>query len=165
MIGAAYAREMARYNAWMNDRLFTRLAALPRGAIATDAGIFFGSIERTLNHIIHRDQRWLSWFLDEPFVANRPAESFYPDFDSLRRARPNVDARISAWANDVTDVWFNGELVRPGGSGDAPQTAPRSRWVVQMFNHQTHHRSQVITALTQQGVDMGVTDFAQMPRG
>jgi uncharacterized damage-inducible protein DinB len=32
-----------------------------------------------------------------------------------------------------------------------------------MFNHQTHHRGQLTTLLTQLGLDIGVTDLAAMP--
>jgi len=35
--------------------------------------------------------------------------------------------------------------------------------VVQMFNHQTHHRSQVLTLLTQMGVSVGSTDIPYIP--
>jgi uncharacterized damage-inducible protein DinB len=32
-----------------------------------------------------------------------------------------------------------------------------------MFNHQTHHRGQLTTLLTQQGLDIGTTDLPWMP--
>ncbi|MBT4739915.1 MAG: damage-inducible protein DinB, partial [Rhodospirillaceae bacterium] len=32
------------------------------------------------------------------------------------------------------------------------------------FNHQTHHRGQATTLLSQMGVDAGVTDMIAMPR-
>jgi len=35
--------------------------------------------------------------------------------------------------------------------------------VLQVFNHQTHHRGQATTLLKQLGVDPGVTDFLQLP--
>jgi uncharacterized damage-inducible protein DinB len=33
-----------------------------------------------------------------------------------------------------------------------------------MFNHQTHHRGQLTTLLTQAGIDPGVTDVLLMPQ-
>jgi uncharacterized damage-inducible protein DinB len=35
--------------------------------------------------------------------------------------------------------------------------------VVQMFNHQTHHRGQLTTLLSQLGLDPGVTDLPFIP--
>jgi uncharacterized damage-inducible protein DinB len=36
-------------------------------------------------------------------------------------------------------------------------------FVTHMFNHQTHHRGQLTTLLTQVGVDYGATDILLMP--
>ncbi|MEO8181288.1 MAG: DinB family protein [Deltaproteobacteria bacterium] len=35
--------------------------------------------------------------------------------------------------------------------------------MLQMFNHQTHHRGQVHAILTRLGVDMGPTDIPLLP--
>jgi uncharacterized damage-inducible protein DinB len=43
------------------------------------------------------------------------------------------------------------------------QTQPRWVQVVQMFNHQTHHRGQVHALLTQIGIDPGPTDVPLTP--
>jgi uncharacterized damage-inducible protein DinB len=43
------------------------------------------------------------------------------------------------------------------------QTQPRWILVTQMFNHQTHHRGQLHTMLTQIGVDVGPTDVPVLP--
>ena len=48
MIDVAYARLLARYGAWMNERLFAAAAALPVVERTRDRGAFFGSIHRTL---------------------------------------------------------------------------------------------------------------------
>jgi uncharacterized damage-inducible protein DinB len=42
-------------------------------------------------------------------------------------------------------------------------TRPRSLCVMQMFNHQTHHRGQVTTLLKQAGIDPGATDLPWAP--
>ncbi|WP_245259128.1 DinB family protein [Salinarimonas rosea] len=36
---------------------------------------------------------------------------------------------------------------------------PRALYLMQMFNHQTHHRAQVTAALHRVGVDYGSTDL------
>ena len=43
------------------------------------------------------------------------------------------------------------------------RTVPRWVLVVHVFNHQTHHRGQVTTLLSQMGLDMGSTDLPFMP--
>lgn len=46
-----------------------------------------------------------------------------------------------------------------------PQARRCPLWLalVHFFNHQTHHRGQVTTLLTQRGVDPGVTDLIWLP--
>jgi len=59
----------------------------------------------------------------------------------------------------------------PGRSNDLDQsnvrllTQTHPRWVqvVQMFNHQTHHRGQAHAMLTAAGVDVGPTDVPVLP--
>ena len=68
-----------------------------------------------------------------------------------------VDDETIDWASRVKDEFLASTLVRPG-----EQDSPMSLWVIQMFNHQTHHRSQILTLLSQQGVDIGATDLPAM---
>jgi len=42
-------------------------------------------------------------------------------------------------------------------------TLPYVAAVMQIFNHQTHHRGQLTTLLSQFGVDIGTTDLPLMP--
>ena len=37
--------------------------------------------------------------------------------------------------------------------------------VAHFFNHQTHHRGQLTTPLSQRGIDPGVTDLLWVPAG
>jgi uncharacterized damage-inducible protein DinB len=46
---------------------------------------------------------------------------------------------------------------------DQEHVIPGWAAVVHLFNHQTHHRGQVMTLLTQLGKEPGVTDFPWMP--
>jgi uncharacterized damage-inducible protein DinB len=47
--------------------------------------------------------------------------------------------------------------------GDAQFTFPAFILVMQLFNHQIHHRGQITTLLTQAGEDVGVTDIVGLP--
>lgn len=160
---ATYAAGMAAYNAWMNDKLYACAAALSDEERKRDMGAFFGSIHGTLNHLYIVDEAWLQRFAAEPVSMTSTREERYADFDQLRQARRELDARITAWAAQVNDkntaapfrfqsVAYQREMVFPGWAV-----------VVQMFNHQTHHRGQVTTLLKQLGQDPGITDFPITP--
>ena len=86
-----------------------------------------------------------------------PPEELFSEFTQLRLERSRVDDEIIEWASRVTDEFLTSTFVRSG-----KQDSPTSLWVVQMFNHQTHHRSQILRLLSQQGVDIGATDLPAM---
>jgi uncharacterized damage-inducible protein DinB len=54
---------------------------------------------------------------------------------------------------------FLSSTMRYANTRDVQRAHPAWQALTHFFNHQTHHRGQVTTMLTQQGVDVGVTDL------
>jgi uncharacterized damage-inducible protein DinB len=166
-----HARVMARYNRWMNDKLYAVAAELSDAERKEDRGAFFGSTHRTLNHLLLADRVWLGRFSgatlrpDEmgPGGIRSLDQELYEGFDELRRERARTDDEIDAFVATLTDEKLAGPLryVRRGVVHELPL------WhaLTHLFNHQTHHRGQVTTLLMQAGLDPGVTDLVAMLRG
>lgn len=164
MIGPAYAQSMARYNAWQNHSLYTAAASLDDAAREADRGAFWGGIRRTLAHLAWGDTLWISRFDggDGPALGNADAiEQF--DWAFLWTERPKLDARIAGWAwmTDASD--FEGELSWYSGFLGREMSMPKALCVMQLFNHQTHHRGQVHAMLTAAGAKPDETDLQLMP--
>ena len=68
MITPAYALKMARYNRWMNDKLYGHCATLADADRKADMGAFFGSIHGTLNHLLLADRVWMGRFTGPVFT-------------------------------------------------------------------------------------------------
>jgi uncharacterized damage-inducible protein DinB len=163
------ARVMARYNRWMNDKLFAVASSLTDAERKQDRSAFFGSIHRTLNHLLLADRVWLGRFtgaeLEDgemgPGIRSLDQE-LYADFAELRRERAKTDDAIDAFVATLTEEKLAGNLryLRRGAVNEFPL------WhaVAHLFNHQTHHRGQVTTLLMQAGHDPGVTDLVAMLR-
>ena len=49
-------RTMARYNRWMNERIYKLCEKLPDAERKADRGAFFRSIHGTLNHLLLGDR-------------------------------------------------------------------------------------------------------------
>jgi len=49
----------AKYNHWVNDRLYTMAASLPDEAYRRNVGVFFKSLHGTLNHLLTTDRIWM----------------------------------------------------------------------------------------------------------
>ena len=164
MITADYCRAMADYNAWMNDRLFELCADLTDAERKLDRKAFFGSIHLTLNHILFGDTIMLARLTDDfTAVPENPSE-MHSNYPELREARQAMDRRISEWGATVTPDWLAQDLSFVSRIDHRTHTLPRWLMTVQMFNHQTHHRGQVTTLLTQMGLDIGTTDIPFMPQ-
>ena len=52
MITADYCRMMARYNRWQNNGIRAAVGKMDEADLTKERGAFFGSIFRTLNHLL-----------------------------------------------------------------------------------------------------------------
>ena len=164
---------MARYNQWMNARLYAVAAQLDEAALRADRGAFFGSILATLDHILAADTHWMKRFatafpelasLDD--VRTLPLPELvrgitFPDFEQLRSGREAMDATIIDFTREATDALYARPLryVNSAGESHTKQCGLVQRHV---FNHQTHHRGQATTLFSQLGVEVGVTDLSAL---
>ena len=73
------------------------------------------------------------------------------------------DGQIKHALIQPDDDWLDEELpyTRPGW--DHVAQVPRKGFAMQMFNHATHHRSQVTAELHRMGIDYGITDLPYNP--
>jgi uncharacterized damage-inducible protein DinB len=163
MISTAHCQMMARYNEWMNSRLYALCATLPDAELRKDRGAFFKSIYLTLNHLVYGDLAFMSRFTGAPAVVPEPAIELFDGFVSLRREREALDARILTWSASLTPQWIAESLTYTSKIDGKSRTAPKWVLVAHLFNHQTHHRGQVTTLLSQMGLDIGSTDIPFMP--
>ncbi len=165
MISAEYCRTMARYNRWQNRSLYGAAATLSDAARREDRGAFFGSIHETLSHLAWGDTIWMSrfdgWEMPEGGLQASPA--WQTDWSALVDYRAASDERIIDWTNRLTDDLLKGDLTWYSGAAGRELTKPLDLCVVQLFNHQTHHRGQVHAMLTAAGARPDDTDLPLMP--
>jgi uncharacterized damage-inducible protein DinB len=167
---------LARYNRWMNDKLYEAAAGLDDADRRRDLGAFFGSLHLTLSHLLICDRAWLArlsgkkeegTFCDargERIVVTSLGHDVYPDFALLTKERRATDERIASWVDGIGAAELEATVAYKDSRGN-PHTHTMWWGLIHMFNHQTHHRGQATTLLKQLGVDPGVTDLIAMLRG
>lgn len=168
-------RFLARYNRWMNQRLYDACEGLGDEERKEARGAFFGSIHRTLNHLVVADQVWLRRFAQcgsdngvtlaslTAAVLDLPAGSqldtvLFDDWGALRAKREQIDGAIESWVGGMPDGYPQ-LTMRYSNSKGVQRRHPAWQAMTHFFNHQTHHRGQLTTLLTQAGVEVGVTDL------
>jgi uncharacterized damage-inducible protein DinB len=165
-----HIRLLAKYDEWMNEKLYTAAANLPRAELERDRGAFFKSLLGTLNHLVATDIIWLQRLAQHP--ANhraldpvrgreRPPRLDYivhHELGGLWDERRELDAVIAAWTAELSSADLDHALDYQNMKGE-PQRKLYGSLVLNLFNHHTHHRGQATTLLYQAGEDVGVTDL------
>jgi uncharacterized damage-inducible protein DinB len=171
----AHYAVMARYNAWMNRKVYDAAAALSDDERRRDVGAFFHSLHGTLNHLLLTDRAWLVRFTKDasllqsldgttPAFSGRLDQELYADFTTLRAEREKTDADVTAWVATLIDGALAAPINYYSVAYERHYEHPLWWAVSHFFNHQTHHRGQVTTLLVQLGRDPGTTDLVDMLR-
>ncbi|UVL06639.1 DinB family protein [Pseudomonas rhodesiae] len=161
---------LATYNQWMNRKVYAAAGRLSDADLRMNRHAFFGSIFGTLNHLILGDTVWLKRFAEHPagYSALAPLSSValppdlkqlaFADLHELSARRAWLDQMIIDWAHSLTESDLDQRLHYHNMRG-VGANKPFASLIVHFFNHQTHHRGQVTTLLTQAGQDVGDTDL------
>lgn len=161
-------RELSHYNRWQNRKLFALLTDVDDMQRQANRGLFFESIHGTLNHLLLADLIWMSRFTQTPptFQVTSLAQILHEDFNDLQQARSELDNNIIQYIQQLDETSLQGDLTyTPSTSTNKEaRSLPLRRCLVHFFNHQTHHRGQISAVVNQLGLDIGITDFAFMPK-
>ncbi|AFZ35550.1 DinB family protein [Stanieria cyanosphaera PCC 7437] len=163
MITSNFFKTMALYNKWQNESLFKICDELSDEQLRLNRGMFFDSIFKTLNHIINIDEAIYFFIHTKSLPEFNPEFTPYSEYSELKAARFEFDEKLvresqvfsQTWLDEIFEFWSE-RLKRN-------RKVSRSFYYVQMFNHQTHHRSQITSELHKMGIDYGNTDISYNP--
>lgn len=163
MTTTTWANDMACYNRWQNENLFKLCDGIGEAQRRKSRFMFFDCIHNTLNHILTIDHAILG--LVQTGVPQPIAFNVFPydSFTELRKEREIFDQKLCDLPNQIDDGWLSHILIFDSSSLGRKRHVPRAFMMMQMFNHQTHHRSQITTELFRMGIDYGNTDMPYNP--
>jgi len=147
----------------MNEKLYTLCGGLSDGERKRDRRAFFRSIHGTLNHLLLADRLWLGRFQGQPFPVHSLDQELYADFDELRAERRRTDDEIDRFVARLTSDQLAATFSYRTLVDPQERSAPLWVLTTHFFNHQTHHRGQLTTLLSQCGLDPGITDLMWLP--
>jgi len=155
--------QYALYNRLANERLYEACAHLSDEERRRDLVAFFRSVHGTLNHLLLGDRIWMTRFEGGSHPSTDLGAVLFESFADLHAARVGMDARIEAFFT-VLPAGFLERPLRYVNNAGIDSTDPASVIVPHFFNHQTHHRAQVHTMLSQLGQDAPVLDLHRVLR-
>jgi len=155
--------QYARYNRLANETLYDACAGLSDDDYRRDLGAFFGSVQGTLNHLLVGDTIWMARLEGGTYPSTDLDAILFERFDDLRAARRRMDQRIEHFFSNLPANFASGSILYVNNAGFESDD-PLSVILPHFFNHQTHHRAQVHTLLSQLGRKTPVLDLHRVLR-
>jgi uncharacterized damage-inducible protein DinB len=141
---------LADYHVWAFRVLDEALLPIADADYAADAGLFFGSIHATLNHLLLGDRVWFGRVTGEPYEVAGLDVELEAERTALSRALDVQARRWRPWLEGLDDATLAADLHYTNLSGTAFRN-PLAMIVLHVFNHGTHHRGQISAAVTRAG--------------
>ena len=155
--------QYARYNRLANEKLYEACGGLSDVEYRRDLGAFFKSVHGTLNHLLLGDTIWMTRFEGGAHASTNLDAILHQSFDALRQARAATDRRIERFFAHLPEG-FERRTVHYVNNAGIDSEDPLEVILPHFFNHQTHHRAQVHTLLSQLGRDPPVLDLHRVLR-
>lgn len=143
-----------RYNLWANERLSSWLLSLDQTILYKDTGSSFGTIDRTLQHMVAAQLYWY-----DVIVNNRINDFDLPlKENSIEEVMTDL-VTSSQRLTDSLSVMNDQQLLERVKASDSNQS--RYEYILHVVNHSSYHRGQIVSMARELGVkgEIPVTDY------
>ncbi|HEX6030993.1 MAG TPA: DinB family protein [Tepidiformaceae bacterium] len=152
LLDAAFA-----HHAWATERLIDACSSLSAEQLATDVPDGFGSVLRTLQHVVGSDA------FDLAIVAGKSLETADTKQMGLSELRAESEATARGWVAFLATAPAAAAMIREVDPDDGYQRdAPLGIRLVGALEHGMEHRGQISSGLKMLGIEpprIGVFDF------
>jgi uncharacterized damage-inducible protein DinB len=139
---------MAQYHGWAYEVLLGSLERVNEADYRRDAGLFFGSIHRTLNHLLLVDRLWFGRFTGNLYPVRDLGQEVCVDRQHLADEIVRQAGQWASYAETADPAGFPESISYLSTEG-GPNRMPYFETLMHVFNHGTHHRGQISAAMTQ----------------
>jgi uncharacterized damage-inducible protein DinB len=144
---------LGKYNKAANAEMNRTIKNLSPAEWDKPLGGYFSSVRSLCSHLYICDFNWLKRFSNlrdfdlfkEPFFGRGPYsfdEVLFADVGEYLLQRPELDEKITAFVNSVTDGDLAKNLKYTDSSG-TPYERNFDGLLLNLFNHETHHRGMI----------------------
>jgi uncharacterized damage-inducible protein DinB len=155
----------ARYNKNVNQDVINIVKTVPQKKLAQRFKTYYPTIYEMLFHILLSDINWIKRFKAQfgsyeslkrtkvgSYDEMKLKEELKGDYRKLFELRADADEEIENFVEELKDDDYTKVLKYKNYKGEDTE---KEMWKVlmQMFNHQTHHRGQISDLLDMLGID------------
>lgn len=150
--------QLAAYNSWANQRLIDAILSQPEEISQKEFPSSFKSIQATLLHMWDAESIWWQRMkLQETVTA--PSNNFKGSTRDIATALLHQNKLWETWIGNASNAAFE-HVFMYYSSKREPVKMPILQMLLQVFNHGTYHRGQLVNMLRQAGVQkIPQTDF------
>lgn len=155
--------QFAAYHLWAHSALAECIQALPPEQQTQPLASSFPSLYATLLHVLDAESIWWQRMkLQEQIV--RPSDGFTGTTDDVIKALLGQARQWNEWVQEAQPHMFEHEFIYYNSKREKFKQ-PVWQVLMQVFNHGTYHRGQLVTMLRQLGVTkIPGTDFITWSR-
>lgn len=155
--------QFAACNLWANNLLAACIRELPEELQTQATTSSFPGLQATLLHMWDAESIWWQRIkLREQII--RPSEEFKGNSDAAIKGLLEVSRQWSDWVQSAQEHMLEHEFIYRNSKREQFKQ-PVWQVLLQVFNHGTYHRGQLVTMLRQLGVTkIPVTDFITWSR-
>lgn len=146
---SAILPELFKHNLWANLRVLDACSKLSDEQLTAKIEGAYGTISETLAHICGAEERYIARLTGRPVVQPTRENVSFQGIDELRSSTQASGEALIEFTSNTQDS----QLVRFISTQGDEVELPSSLLLVQAINHATEHRAQVLTTLTQQGIE------------
>ncbi|MEP7229013.1 MAG: DinB family protein [Ginsengibacter sp.] len=155
--------QYSAYNLWANKIITEKISTLSNDIIEKEIESSFRSIFRTVVHLMDVESIWWQRLKLQEHVE-WPSKTFEGDFESLSKELLTLSKRWNEWVSEASEL----QITHVFGYQNSKKEffkQPVYEVLLQLFNHQTFHRGQIVTMMRQSGIEkIPATDFIVFSR-
>lgn len=154
----------AAYNLWANNRIAEVLKKLPDTQLDQETGSSFGSLRKTVYHMWDAESIWYQR-LQLVEQAIKPSPGYDGTFTEACALWQKQSQSLADWVKQVQPVRLE-HVVAYYNTRKQYCKSSVIEMLMQVFNHASYHRGQLVTMLRQAGITkIPVTDYCEFTRG
>jgi uncharacterized damage-inducible protein DinB len=143
-----------QYNLWATERITTFLSTLDKNILYQQTGSSFGTIDRTLQHMLSAHAYWYALL-----VQGRINEFDLPvKVNAVEEVITDLVTSSQQLVNSLSNL-SEQQLTESVQAADSTQS--RYEYILHVVNHSSYHRGQIITMCRALGItaEIPVTDY------
>lgn len=146
------------YNLWANHKVWGYVTALSEEQFKRPSDYSIGSVHQQIVHVIEVEALWLARVRNAVPGAFHQAHDF-PTYESIRARWDAVEAAWQSYLNSLPDGEIQGTAEYVSRTDGRRYRTPIRDSLIQIINHSTDHRSQILALIHQLGGQTGPHDF------